>query len=526
MSRPIIFFSYRRSDDHNLNGLLSRIRATLEQRLKVNFGIDAEVFQDSDDLRSGDNWPEKLDSAIGDAAILLPMITPNFFNSEYCRDELIKFVTKEKALARSDMVIPVLLIPFADYSIESKDPLIAQTARRQHVDWARFKAYLNINQELLFAIDKLAEDITQKLRSTITESMAVDTHTQPPREPLPVRSGQARPPTYLGRSFRALAIVIGVAVTGVLFFALRRYPVRPTPSRLPRPGVVRFESGAFTMGSSTDEQVYAHAECRRSAPRPDQHCPLSLFAREAPQRRVLLSAFELGQAEVTNRKLVTWLATKRLEIQLEIFDGQREAVVYSDGEAILYVNRAPGLEASLREPQPVIKDGWAPRPATGVTWLGARAYCLAQGGDLPTEAQWERAARGTEGRRFPWGDRAPSCEEVVFARITGLTCAGLGTSPAQAEQPGQDRTPNGVFHMAGNVAEWVLDGFRDRYAGCPEVCRDPVTLNTTSNKRVLRGGSIHTLVDSLRGAYRSRLVSDQSDTNVGFRCAWRAGHEG
>jgi len=134
-------------------------------------------------------------------------------------------------------------------------------------------------------------------------------------------------------------------------------------------------------------------------------------------------------------------------------------------------------------------------PLTCVRWATARAFCMFEGGDLPTEAQWEymaAAAARVHETQYPWGDDAPSCDRAVFERLPSnypqCTRIGVGPSPVDAQEA--DATPLGVFGLGGNVSEWVRDSFAEYASPCwsRATVTDPFCEEKT-NKRVVRGGS-------------------------------------
>ncbi len=144
-------------------------------------------------------------------------------------------------------------------------------------------------------------------------------------------------------------------------------------------------------------------------------------------------------------------------------------------------------------------------PVTQVSWHEARAYCAFAGGRLPTEDQWEKAARGTDGRELPWGSEL-DCARANFGSFENEgPCAGKnpGKPVAGGSYP-QGASPYGVLDMAGNVWEWVAD----RYD------RDPA-------RRVVRGGSCCSYFVPPRAANRNAWEPSYRDGDLGFRCVSR-----
>jgi len=149
----------------------------------------------------------------------------------------------------------------------------------------------------------------------------------------------------------------------------------------------------------------------------------------------------------------------------------------------------------------------ARHPVVDVSWDGATAYAEWVGRELPTEAQWETAARGGTTTAYPWGD-------VWDAKRANGRSGGPGTTTAVASYP-----PNGygLYDLIGNVSEWCRDGYDVGWCG-KMPARDPVN-ETHATDRVLRGGSWFVTQQTLRVASRSGLYPGGRDIGLGFRCA-------
>jgi formylglycine-generating enzyme required for sulfatase activity len=204
------------------------------------------------------------------------------------------------------------------------------------------------------------------------------------------------------------------------------------------------------------------------------------YANERPKRRVYLEGFYIDRFEVTNARYS------------EFVDG-------AGGEVPEYWKRTKADDLAKVGKYPV----------TDITWYGVQAYCRWRGKRLPTEAEWEKAARGTDGRRFPWGD------EFDPEKANGVKPRG-GPLPVGSFESG--RSPYGVYDMAGNAAEWTA-GWYKQYPG--NDFDDPEYGETV---KVIRGGGWagehYALQHYLRTSNRTLLVPPgERFINVGFRCA-------
>ena len=197
---------------------------------------------------------------------------------------------------------------------------------------------------------------------------------------------------------------------------------------------------------------------------------------ETPRRRIFLKAFYIDKYEITNRRFRKFLRP---------------------------VERYAG---SFEEPG---------QPVVGVTWFKARDYCARVSRRLPTEAEWEKAARGSDGRIYPWGnERATYARAVMGSEIPscskGFATWSVGSRPLGA-------SPYGAMDMAGNAMEWVADWYRGNfYELMPS--KNPKGPGAGSVK-VLRGGAWFNSRFLMRSAFRTGYAPYESNHGVGFRCA-------
>jgi formylglycine-generating enzyme required for sulfatase activity len=307
----------------------------------------------------------------------------------------------------------------------------------------------------------------------------------------------------------AVRHAVGPGATAALIVLLL-IGTRSTASMHGEPAVVHGDDGAelvfvppggFWMGSTEAEADLARDECRRR-PVQQHHCgkPHRL---EMPRHWVEVSAFFIDRYEVTNALFGAFVhatghrTTAEIEGWAFVAERTSEGVDWRQTPGATWRSpRGPGT-ASLRD-----------HPVVHVTWDDAAAYCRWAGRRLPTEAEWEKAARGPDGRRYPWGDAWDP------TRANGALTVG-GTTPVDTYPPGA--SPYGAQDMAGNVQEWVQEWFgADYYARSPT--RDPRG-PSTGEFRMVRGGTWSYEPFFLSTTWRSYLQGDNRHAHIGFRCA-------
>lgn len=224
------------------------------------------------------------------------------------------------------------------------------------------------------------------------------------------------------------------------------------------------------------------------------------FDGEAPAHAVTLSAFRIDRHEVTNARFAEFTA-KHPEWAKSGLDPQMHNGHY--------------LEQWTDGRPPTAK---LDHPVVFVTWHAAQAFCRAAGGRLPTEAEWEYAARSRGDDEFPWGSALPSADKANYGE------SGRGvTAPVGSYAPNR----LGLYDVAGNVWEFVLDEWQpySERAQTNPIAGGVVAddrLRGVTGRRVLRGGSYDGGVVNLRTRWRDSHMVTNAKEFVGFRCAYRA----
>ncbi|MCP4418246.1 MAG: formylglycine-generating enzyme family protein, partial [Chloroflexi bacterium] len=252
-------------------------------------------------------------------------------------------------------------------------------------------------------------------------------------------------------------------------------------------------------------------------------------ANEKPIHNVYLDAFWIDRTEVTNDQFTAFVNVTGYETSAEQFGASR---VEGRG-ANWYVNDADwqypqGPDSSI--------NSLGDHPVVQVSWYDAVAYCLWRGMRLPTEAEWEKTARGTDGRRYPWGDefdgtRLNFCDTSCSLRWKNELYNDnyVRTAPVGSYLNGT--SSYNALDMAGNVVEWVSDWHvYDYYNRSPtnnplgptdkEIPRPTLLNHMASGAKVIRGGSWIGSDLDLQADYRNQMNPNDSSDAIGFRCAY------
>lgn len=265
-------------------------------------------------------------------------------------------------------------------------------------------------------------------------------------------------------------------------------PARDLESVTLAPGVdldlVRVSAGEFNMGSSDGEDD------------------------EKPQTPLALPEYWIGRAHVTVAQFAAFVKATGHKTQAEK-DGQSHALIGSD------FGEAAGADWAHPKGPTTNTRGKEDHPVVHVSWDDAIAFCAwaakatGKAIRLPYEAEWEKAARGTDLRKYPWGDAAPTTDLTNFS-VTLRT-----TTPVGKYGPGGN-SPYGCVDMAGNAWQWV----NSLYRPYPYSATDGRESATDRGERVLRGGGFFSLGYYVRAAYRYNLDPKDHSEDYGFRvCA-------
>jgi len=442
-----VFLSYA-ADDREI---ATRIGELLE-------GAGLSVFLDQASLQGGDRWREALDAALDRARCIVMLLTRTSVTSDWVLRE------SRRGLQRQ-ILVPVLLEPNVRVPIE-----LEKMSIHDLTTWDRSGTsplYWNLLAAIVrvVGIDSPApkgaggeSDVAQDVAQFATEGAPNDGVTAGSEPSAEDPEGRAELHDIGEREHSQNADTPSDAKSPFDLDTIDLFNLNDA-------AWVQLPAGTFRMGASDGEE------------------------RERPEHIVGLSAYRISRFPITNRHYERFL-------------------------------KETGLPAPQHWRGGRMPSGTRDHPVTNVTWDDAAAFCswltshlgsdIAGRAELPTEAQWEYAARGPEGRRFPWGDAEPSKEHANFGRQGG------GTVPVNAHPAGA--TPTGIWDMAGNAWEWC----RDWYGAYPSETVENPPGAPRGTVRVIRGGSHQSEPAKLRAAYRANRPPKDIFDRGGFRVVWTA----
>lgn len=458
----------------------SRVHSPFVVRLAKdlkNAGFD--VFLDQLDIPKGARWDDEIEAAVERSSIFMIVLAPESIESQNVKDEL------SYAIDAGKHILPVVIQP-------CKIPL--RLRRFQYVNFTD-KPYKDSLSEIKHLLSN-----TQQIPRAAVEKPFYEKEDDVPlvKGPLIAReqAAQATAPTEFkppaDNRLRKLAVpsLLGVvalaAITAVVVYAgrSRNTPVAPETA----PTITSTE----ILPTATSTSTLAPPPVQITDPRGGAIMRLVSAGEfimgsenglpdEKPEQTVYLDSFYIDQYEVTNALY-------------------RECVAAGACQPPQRVNSVTHVAYYSREEF----DNY---PVVYVDWYMANNYCAWRGARLPTEAEWEKAARGIDGRTYPWGEQI-SCDEANYA--------GCQKDTADIFSYGNGMSPYAVRNMAGNVYEWV----NSLYVPYPYNAIDGREDPNVIGDRVIRGGSWlkSSTEDELRTSRRQRIDPSTAAENIGFRC--------
>lgn len=453
---PDAFLSYTRFDDQHHSGAITELCRRLASAVRAVTGVPFEIFQDVEGIGIGEHWPGKLDDMLNDARFFIPILTPSYFTSKPCREELEKFLRAEAERQRNDLVLPIYYVEcdvLEDAKLRAADSLARTLHERQRRDWRKLRYSDFKTKAVRTALDELAKEIG-RARGRVTTATIL-------KRPVEATSASTAAMWLKERTQerrRGKSNALATPPAGTVF----RHVDAPTC-----PELVVIPPGEFIMGSTEAERQWAVEQGARH----------QWVEWEKPQHLV---------------RIANSLAVGRYPVTFEEY-----------GPFARTTGRAEPAD-----------QGWGRgrRPVINVDWEDAKAYVewlsvtTGEHYRLLSEAEWEYACRAGTTTRYWWGDEITP-ENANYGSDGGRT-SEVGSYPANRF---------GLYDMHGNVWEWMEDRWHDSYNGAPDDGSAWSAAN--DSRRVLRGGSWSRKPGGLRSASRGRSLADDRKFNFGFRVA-------
>jgi formylglycine-generating enzyme required for sulfatase activity len=495
-----IFISYAREDQTYLRKLVEELHRR---------GFETWV---DDRIDYGDRWWKTIEKAVHYCAAFVVIMTPDSHESEWVERELLFAQRVRKPifplLLRGEEFPLLITTQYVDVSngqlppesfytrlgriappkkevippqpkkeIKGPTPTPAPAARSRSMNWPLVGGIAGglllaifLGSVIFSAIGGGDDEPTSSLAEAADIPVALPSPTNLP-ELLPTPTSTREPP------------VVPPALTSTIT------DLRTTITAADGAPMVLVPAGPFTMGSDAD---VALAECQKF----QLECQRSWFEDEEPVRRVTLDAFYIDQYEVTNARYAACVEAGACDPPAETSSWTQESY-YGNPE-------------------------YDDFPVIYMSWEQARSYCEWRGDRLPTEAEWEKAARGTDGRIYPWGNtfegnRLNFCDTNCYESWANKDYDDGYADTAPVGSYPNGVSPYGMYDMAGNVWEWVADWYdADYYATAPS--HNPPGPDD-GERKVVRGGSWYLHDYGARSATRLTNEPGRQSIPNGFRCA-------
>ncbi len=280
----------------------------------------------------------------------------------------------------------------------------------------------------------------------------------------------------------ALFVILGLLIILVVFLLVYNYNSKEKTQGISKPedDMVLIPAGNFTMGSTEGEAMTAYNSCLKEE---GKNCVMEDYLAEYPKKNVYVGDFYIDKKEVSSGDYNKFVAATN----------HQKSFYWDDSN----------LNSSVQ-------------PVVGISWKDAKDYCEWVNKRLPTEAEWEKAARGTDGRIWPWGgDWDPKKLNHGMGGLPGYDDSDGYKYTSSVGMYLSDISPYGVLNMAGNVQEWVFDDFK-AYAGNDKF----IHKNFGRPFKIIRGGAYtYSEADDRVSVrfYDNPIINSSED--VGFRCA-------
>lgn len=295
------------------------------------------------------------------------------------------------------------------------------------------------------------------------------------------------------------ALVIGIAIGG--YFIIKNYlPHKKKPETVTATGTKAEPGQIINTKGFAEIKHPKDGSTMILIPEGEFTMGSDKYSAEKPVQKIHIDKYYIDKFLVTNKQF-----QKFVEETQYITDAEKEEY----GMVRIGRRWKKVKDANWKKPDGLTSiEGKDDHPVTQVSYNDALAYCKWAGKDLPTEAQWEKSARGPEGNEYPWGNSEPDDTTANFDNLIG------STTPVNSYEKGQSFY--GAYDMAGNAYQWC----KDWYATGERKEKNP-TGPDTGKEHVVKGGSFIEGIESLRSPNRDRYEPNYRSYLFSFRCAWK-----